>query len=428
MCNMKSQQRLPVHRSFNDFDVFRALLLQRFPYRMVPQLPPKRMLKGVLSSQSEKDFIECRRRGLERFIALVIQHPFMSEDAMVDVFLCASAEDVQQKLRDSFKSLGDEFMTNWIASKAKDYLPADIEDQVASCREFIGNIESSFQRLRDKMERMTQRSNEHATDLHLFSNQLGMLGHCLGPKQDNVQRVWRTQRRCLRRMSQEFTTLANKAEQKQGSLKEMDVLDKLSMFVDLLHAYKELCDRHEHSMLIEHRKALLQNSPSNLPLGPMTTNSLAKDILRAQQLESRLAKQENAIVTMELRNDFSLLCLHQETQIFLRHLPLATQILVGFIQSQAQVHSEMGALWSELGFTLTNLRDHSCSPEPEDFLSPPSSPEVSSVSPTSSTSAGFLVPSSSGDPSSSLDGPSPGPSTQVQDTPRPPPDNRPRLP
>ncbi|KAG7279541.1 hypothetical protein CRUP_034642 [Coryphaenoides rupestris] len=288
--------RLPVHRSYNDFDVFRALLLQRFPYRMVAQLPPKRMLKGVLSSQSERDFIECRRRGLERFVALVVQHPFMGEDTMVDVFLCASAEDVQQKLRDSFKSLGDEFMTNWIASKAKDYLPADIKDQVASCREFIG------------------------------------------PNQDHVQRVWRIQRRSLRRMSQEFTTLASKAEEKkQGSLKETDELDKLNAFVDLLHAYKELCDRHEHSMLIEHRKAL--NSTSNLRLGA-TTNSLANDILRAQQFGSNLAKQENAIITMELRNDFSLLCLHQETQIFLRHLPLATQILASFIQSQAQAHTE----------------------------------------------------------------------------------------
>ena len=39
-----------------------------------------------------------------------------------------------------------------------------------------GNIESSFQHLRDKMERMTQRSNEHATDLQLFSHELGYDG------------------------------------------------------------------------------------------------------------------------------------------------------------------------------------------------------------------------------------------------------------
>lgn len=174
---------------------------------------------------------------------------------------------------------------------------------------------------------------------------------------------------------------------------------------------------------------------------------------------------------MELRNDFSLLCLHQETQIFLRHLPLATQILATFIQSQAQAHSEvntmththskphemciyiymtqnsilytscpeivcnssyvqMGVMWTELGFTLTNLQEHSCSPEQDEILSPPSSPGLPSVSPTPSTGPGFLGRSVSlVDPSSRLNGPSPSPSTQqVPYTAHPSPDSRPQLP
>lgn len=36
-----------VYRRYNDFVVFHALLLQKFPYRMVPALPPKRMLGGT---------------------------------------------------------------------------------------------------------------------------------------------------------------------------------------------------------------------------------------------------------------------------------------------------------------------------------------------------------------------------------------------
>lgn len=37
---------MSVYRRYSDFDVFHELLLQRFAYRMVPALPPKRMLKG----------------------------------------------------------------------------------------------------------------------------------------------------------------------------------------------------------------------------------------------------------------------------------------------------------------------------------------------------------------------------------------------
>lgn len=36
-----------VSRRYNDFVVFHDLLLQKFPYRMVPALPPKKMLGGT---------------------------------------------------------------------------------------------------------------------------------------------------------------------------------------------------------------------------------------------------------------------------------------------------------------------------------------------------------------------------------------------
>uniref|UniRef100_A0A673J091 PX domain-containing protein n=1 Tax=Sinocyclocheilus rhinocerous TaxID=307959 RepID=A0A673J091_9TELE len=35
-----------VYRRYNDFDIFHELLLQRYAYRVVPALPPKRVLKG----------------------------------------------------------------------------------------------------------------------------------------------------------------------------------------------------------------------------------------------------------------------------------------------------------------------------------------------------------------------------------------------
>lgn len=35
-----------VYRRYNDFVVFHEMLLQKFPYRMVPALPPKRVLGG----------------------------------------------------------------------------------------------------------------------------------------------------------------------------------------------------------------------------------------------------------------------------------------------------------------------------------------------------------------------------------------------
>ncbi len=125
-----------------------------------------------------------------------------------------SQQDVQNKLRDACKKLGDEFMTCKYATQAKvgfsfiwlymlhlclcsnvtifsfiavlnnkyslsvlwlllqDYLPGDIQSQFSSSRELIKNIHNSFQKLRDRAERMSGRSNENATDLLMFGKEL----------------------------------------------------------------------------------------------------------------------------------------------------------------------------------------------------------------------------------------------------------------
>lgn len=47
---------------------------------------------------------------------------------------------------------------------------------------------------------------------------------------------------------------------------------------------------------------------------------------------------------MELRNYFSLYCLHQEMQLVHTYLPLTSHILGAFVNSQIQGHKEVGPL------------------------------------------------------------------------------------
>lgn len=55
-------------------------------------------------------------------------------------------------------------------------------------------------------------------------------------------------------------------------------------------------------------------------------------------------QQENAIQTMELRNCFSLYCLHQEMQLVHTYLPLTSHILGAFVNAQIPGHKEVGPL------------------------------------------------------------------------------------
>lgn len=47
---------------------------------------------------------------------------------------------------------------------------------------------------------------------------------------------------------------------------------------------------------------------------------------------------------MELRNYFSLFCLHQETQLIFIYLPITSHILGAFVNSQVQGHREVRLL------------------------------------------------------------------------------------
>ncbi|PWA17713.1 hypothetical protein CCH79_00008229, partial [Gambusia affinis] len=339
--------KISVYRRYSDFDVFHEVLLQKFAYRVVPALPPKRMLKGVLTSMSEREFIEGRRRALIRFINLVARHPLFSEDELVKTFLTYSGSDVQTKLRDTFKKMGDEFMTNRIATQAKEYLPADIQAQFSTSRELIKNIHNSFQRLRDGAEKMAERSMENSTDLVQFGRELSALGSDAStlPSLASSQSSWGTLRQSLKSLSEEFAVLSDKAAQ-QGRREQDDVVEKLNFFLDLLQSYRNLCERHEKGVLHEHQKALHKYSMMKRQMMSATVQS--KEQASVEQLESRIVQQESAIQTMELRNYFSLFCLHQETQLIFTYLPITANILGAFVNSQVQGHREMGDVWNEL--------------------------------------------------------------------------------
>nr|KAF6448927.1 sorting nexin 8 [Rousettus aegyptiacus] len=349
-----------VSRRYNDFVVFHDLLLQKFPYRMVPALPPKKMLGGAVRwggrapgrpvtalSSADREFIEARRRALKRFINLVARHPPFSEDVVLKLFLSFSGPDVQSKLKESAQGVGDEFMNCKLATRAKDFLPADIQTQFAVSRELIRNIYNSFYKLRDRAERIASRAIDNAADLLMFGKELSALGSDTTPLPSWAalhSSTWGSLKQALKGLSVEFALLADKAAQ-QGKKEENDVVEKLNLFLDLLQSYKDLCERHEKGVLHKHQRALHKYSLMRRQMSAAVHSQQPEAV---QQLESRIVEQESTVQTTELRHAFSLYCLHQETQLVHACLPLTAHLLGAFVDSQIQGHKEMSKVWDDL--------------------------------------------------------------------------------
>ncbi|KAI1030276.1 hypothetical protein LB505_004300 [Fusarium chuoi] len=76
-----------VIRRYSDFVWLLDCLHKRYPFRILPLLPPKRV--GVNGSHLSNDgaFIEKRRRGLSRFLNALIRHPILNQEQLVVMFL-----------------------------------------------------------------------------------------------------------------------------------------------------------------------------------------------------------------------------------------------------------------------------------------------------------------------------------------------------
>lgn len=74
-----------------------------------------------------------------------------------------------------------------------------------------------------------------------------------------------------------------------------------------------------------------------------------------EYLENKMVSQESVIANVELRNCFSLLCLHMETQLVHAHLEILATVLQSLVSVQIRGHSEVSHYQLTVFSVLYNL-------------------------------------------------------------------------
>uniref|UniRef100_A0A3B3R040 Sorting nexin-30 n=1 Tax=Paramormyrops kingsleyae TaxID=1676925 RepID=A0A3B3R040_9TELE len=77
-----------LRRRYQDFDWLRNKLEESQPTHLIPPLPEKFVMKGVVDRFSE-EFVETRRKALDKFLKRVADHPVLSFNENFNVFLTA---------------------------------------------------------------------------------------------------------------------------------------------------------------------------------------------------------------------------------------------------------------------------------------------------------------------------------------------------
>ncbi|XP_066246179.1 sorting nexin-8-like isoform X1 [Euwallacea similis] len=324
-----------VTRRYNDFVALHELLLNRFPYRLIPSLPPKKIIIN------DTQFLEERTRGLQRWLTLVCRHPVIYRDGIITFFLSDEGSDVQHRIRNAFRKAPDEFMTSDVAATAKELLPAD-NGQIAISRDNIRSLVNIVVRLKQDVESLVEQSHASSRDIEDISAQLQNIGSM---NSQQFMENWDSVQKNFAGMSRELHGIS-KTNLIRADYEKRTVCEKLALLYDILVAHKELCERLEKGLANDHQVALSKM----LALKKKKLQGAIRgiDAESVEQLEAKMLAQENIISSIDLRTDFSLYCVHLETQLVFAYLGTLPSILACLVDLRTKTHFELLDLWRNL--------------------------------------------------------------------------------
>ncbi|KAI0127559.1 hypothetical protein BJ170DRAFT_580759 [Xylariales sp. AK1849] len=159
-----SRRGSKVIRRYSDFVWLLDCLHKRYPFRVLPLLPPKRVAVNGNHLSNDGGFIEKRRRGLARFLNAVIRHPILGQEQLVVMFLTVPTE-LSVWRKQATISIQDEFSGRALSPGLEDSLPA------GPLNELFDRTRSGVRRSADLyinscslMDRLVRRSEGVAAD------------------------------------------------------------------------------------------------------------------------------------------------------------------------------------------------------------------------------------------------------------------------
>ncbi|CAO3698550.1 unnamed protein product [Rhizopus microsporus] len=158
-----------VLRRYSDFWWLWEVLLKRYPFRALPNLPPKKL------GGRDAAFLEKRRKGLSRFINAVIRHPVLRQDDILSKFLTEPSELAAWRKQNP-PNVDEEFKRNPPSiDQINTLIPDNLDEQLQKTKKRVSAAIHHYINLCLIMERMIRRMHGQAADYSRYSIALNSL-------------------------------------------------------------------------------------------------------------------------------------------------------------------------------------------------------------------------------------------------------------
>jgi sorting nexin-8 len=158
-----SRRSSKVVRRYSDFVWLLDCLHKRYPFRVLPLLPPKRVAVNGNHLSNDGAFIEKRRRGLARFLNALVRHPILGQEQLVVMFLTVPTELSVWRKQATY-SVQDEFTDRPLPPGLEDSLPPQLNDLFDRTRNGVRRSADLYINICNITDRLVKRNEGVAAD------------------------------------------------------------------------------------------------------------------------------------------------------------------------------------------------------------------------------------------------------------------------
>ncbi|KAK9236420.1 hypothetical protein V1525DRAFT_420427 [Lipomyces kononenkoae] len=341
-----------VVRRYSDFVWLLNCLLKRFPFRILPLLPPKRFAVNGHYLSSDEFFLERRRRGLSRFINELAKHPVLSREQLVVMFLTVPTElavwrkQASVSVEDEFtgRSLPDGLIESWNSAEAERW------EEVKMGVKMEAELYTHLCLLIDRMEK---RQESVALDHQRFASSLNTL-------QEVTQKTYSVDTNDLSLINDGINNVSKYLNNAQTLLEdesrgwEIGVLEDFKRHRDTLISIKELFDRQEKLDVntIPYLERRISNNESRLTGMRDRSDFKQADVDRIQ---NSIQRDRESIKEQHTRTWLIKECMRDELAYFQQTKYRVAKLFQDYAQERLKYAELFAENWRVLGNEISEV-------------------------------------------------------------------------
>ncbi|XP_040571051.1 sorting nexin-8 [Lepeophtheirus salmonis] len=333
-----------VCRRYNDFYALYEYLINRYPYRLVPKLPPPKI--NALFNGADSDFIEDRRIALKRWLILISSHPVMNGDVGFRFFLTyMNQSDFTNKLKEEFGHIPDEYVTNPKSVACKSTL--EITTKVHSSNIKLDIIAICIQDVANYFISSINKSRQDISEIQKLSQSLKTLTNESYFPTTGTTMEFPDLRQAIPSVSESLNDIAEKknkyTDEKENSFRTIKLLQ------DVITSYKDLWQRKERNMFADHKKALEKIAIIKKKKLTGVPN------IDFEKTAAEVYEQERIFSDFEQRQSFCLNCLAEEHETIFRFVDLLGNAISGLSRIESTESGDYRKDWFKIKETTNEF-------------------------------------------------------------------------